>query len=706
MPPSWSQVWRISVPGFPSVGGAGHCPRLRGITRERSSGRLLSATVLTGHLGWLAHLPVVAPGGIGVSDLLLGLPASGQLVAQIRTAATRPSVALVAAALIALAGAGLVLLWMWSSTRPSRPEEGPATSELGPEPPALVDLLTGGFRVEGDAIAATAVDLAARRYFDIDDVGQGNVILTRRRRQPDGEVTRYEKRVLDHVFGRSVDGVTPAAALTLGPEGVSRRWYRGFVREVNSDGRSRGLCRRRWDFVHLAVVWGAVAVVWAVNVLAALTADRGEAIGSAVDPWSMALGVSFLGASGLAYVARRITRSDAQADTPEGLAAASRWLGVRRYFVDHGNFAEQPAPAVKIWERNLAYATAMGLAPRVQAQLPFETEDDHTAWSRETGTWRRVKVRYLSWIPSWGVHPLRVAFTGLVQVVIWGIVGYLALTVARGDVELSSLPEDTRRILNLAAAVVVVAMVPLLLLGLIRLVLGLWDLFPRRTIEGELVRTREFQTGHRLPRVIQWMLWSGRDESGMRRDQRRRTRWYVAVDDGTSDRIVAYSCRSDLWKGVRQGGRVRMKVSPRLGYVSSLEQISPPPSGSGPAVAHELVEDLTDRMGEKMGAVIGGLGASLARMQDMTDEQGRPLLDQPAGEGGTLRDKLEEAREALGQARRQGEGIGVKRGDGSSLLGGLFDRIEEGLAAGAADPGNGGEGSGPGATDRDEDRNA
>ena len=611
----------------------------------------------------------------------IDLAGSHSLLAQSYITSSEPRPLMVLIALAALVAAVAVLLRMWLVTRPNRPEEGPATSELGPEPPALVDLLTGGFTVEGDAVAATAVDLAARRYLDIDDVGDGNVILTRRRRQPPGEITRYEKRVLDHVFSRAVQGVTPAAALTLGPEGVSRRWYRGFVREVNADGRRLGLCHRRWDFTHLAVVWVAVGVAWAASLAAALTTERTPVDRTEVDIWSMALGLVLVGVAGFSYLARRITRSDAQADTPVGLAAASRWLGVRRYFMDHGNFGDQPAPAVRIWERNLAYATAMGLAPKVQAQLPFETEDDHTAWSQETGAWRRVKVRYLSVVPGWGVHPFRVLLTGALQTLIWGAVAYVALLVARGDVEMSGLPDNTRRTVNLVAALAVVVVVPLILLGLVRLVLGLWDLFPRRTVEGELVRAREFRTGHRLPRVVQWMLWSGRDQSGMRRDQRRKVRWYVAVDDGTSDRIVAYSCRSDVWRRVRQGSRVRMKVSPRLGYVSSLEEISPPPTPTGAAVAHELVEDVTDRLGEKMGSVIGGLGTSLARMQDMTDGQGRPLLDQPVDDGGTLREKLQEARDALGRARRQGEGLPVDRGDGSSLLGGLFDRIQEGLEA-------------------------
>ena len=93
----------------------------------------------------------------------IDLAGSHSLLAQSYITSSEPRPLMVLIAVAALVAAGAVLLRMWLVTRPNRPEEGPATSELGPEPPALVDLLTGGFTVEGDAVAATAVDLAARR---------------------------------------------------------------------------------------------------------------------------------------------------------------------------------------------------------------------------------------------------------------------------------------------------------------------------------------------------------------------------------------------------------------------------------------------------------------------------------------------------------------------------------------------------------------
>jgi hypothetical protein len=46
--------------------------------------------------------------------------------------------------------------------------------------------------------------------------------------------------------------------------------------------------------------------------------------------------------------------------------------------------------------------------------------------------------------------------------------------------------------------------------------------------------------------------------------------YYVAVDDGTRDRISAYRVREDLYTRVRQSQTVVAEVAPRLGYVRSL----------------------------------------------------------------------------------------------------------------------------------------
>ncbi|MEX2627499.1 MAG: hypothetical protein WD225_11500 [Ilumatobacteraceae bacterium] len=557
---------------------------------------------------------------------------------------------------LALAGAAL-MGWLHVSTRPSRVRSAGATMDLRNETPAIVDLLTGGFEVEDDAMPATVVDLAARGWFTIEDIGNDRIVLRLRQREPDDELTSYEERVMRHIRKHATDGIVPAPVLTLGPEGVSERWFKGFRREVTAHGRSLGLCHRRWDLKHIVLAWVAVAVAGAPAGIVASGADRTS------DPtgWgtvgNLLVGVAFVIALGLAWYAQKVTRADAQIDTPEGLEAAAHWEGVRKFFGDNGRFEDKPAPSVAIWDRNLAYATALGLAPLVQRQIPFETEHDRTAWSLVTGHWRRVKVSYAARVPGWGQAPWTVALTGLIRGAVAAVLAYAGFWVASNTVEIDAvtISDDQRRIIGLVGLVVAVAMSVAAAWSLLRVVLGVSDLFPRRITEGELVRRRELPTGHWLPNPVQWVLARrsdrryGHDRSGIRlgpnqRDRRRR-RYYLAVDDGTSERIRAFRVRRQIHDQVAQGATIRVKHSPRLGYVTEVTTLAPPRASAADegAEAHPLAAETVDRALSGLGRMMGGAGglqAAMERMESTTGEDGRPVLDQTDDEGVTLRQRL------------------------------------------------------------------
>ncbi len=585
-----------------------------------------------------------------------------------------PVASAVALAIALVCGVGV--LWVWSSTRPRKVSPGPSTMELGDETPALVDMLTGGFEVDDDAVPATAVDLARRGHFDLEDYG-GSVVIRMRSKAADDPLTAYEDRILRHVRAHvTADGTTPAAALTIGPDGVSQRWYRGFVREVTKHGRRLGLCRRRFDLKHLAIAWAlvgvAVAPAWIVIAAAGRTDDP-TAWGSV---GNVLLGLAVLCGVGVFLLAGRLTRSDAQADTPAGREAAARWLGVREAYRSTDSFEEAPAASVAIWERHLAYATAMGLAPRVQRQLPFETEHDRHAWSRATGRWRRVRVRYQSFRPGWGEHPGKVAFGGALQAIVYGAIAYIALAAARSESQLDSLEDEQRQWVALGATILALVAGLAAMYALVKLVIGLADLFPRRTLEGEVVRNRTYRTGHRLPKVVQWAMWSGQDDQGRTREHRRRTRHHLAIDDGSDDRILAYEVRGTIRRDAPQGARVRVRVSPLLGYVSSVDLLSPPPrsAASEPGVPHALVDDTMKAVG---GGLASKLDDVLERGAEITDEHGRSLLEQTDDEGVTLERRLQESREQLDRLRSD------PRVAGSPLAGLLdaFDRSDDNLRA-------------------------
>ena len=58
-------------------------------------------------------------------------------------------------------------------------------------------------------------------------------------------------------------------------------------------------------------------------------------------------------------------------DTPAGSAAAARWLGVADYLRANDSFRDTPPAGVAIWDRLLAYGTALGVAYATAAALPI-----------------------------------------------------------------------------------------------------------------------------------------------------------------------------------------------------------------------------------------------------------------------------------------------------------------------------------------------
>lgn len=575
----------------------------------------------------------------------------------------------------ALAMAGMILLRR--STAPNRVASTGATMELRDETPALVDLLTGGFEVADDAVPATVVDLSGRGWFTIEDLGGRVVIRTRSRRPADDAPTAYEERVLRHIARHAIDGVVPTEVLTIGPEGVSERWFTGFVREVTKHGRSLGLCRRRWDKKHLAIAWGLAAAAFAPAVLVSSAADRASEPSAWGSLGNLLIGLAFLIAIGVAWSAGRITRSDAQADTPLGLEVAAHWWAVRNHYRTVGDFDDKPAASVAIWDRHLAYATAMGLARRVQREIPFETEHDNHAWSRATGEWRRIKVRYQAFRPSWGQHPVRVLFEGLVQGAIAGALAVLALYVVREESVFESLTDEQRRWISLAGLLVALLAAAVCAFCVLKFVLGASDLFARRTVEGELVRAREFHANHKLPKIMQRLIRAGSDRYRTGNVHDRQATYHLAIDDGSDESVVAYTVKPSTYGQVRQGARVRARVSPRLGYVAEIETLAPPPrsAASEAPSLHPLVEET---IGKVASASAGAMSSVLSRAESMTDDRGRPLLDQPDDDGVSMRQRIEQSQGRLDQLRNDPRLASSPFGELlDSFLGGVADTEPE-----------------------------
>jgi Predicted membrane protein (DUF2207) len=405
-----------------------------------------------------------------------------------------------------LFAAGVVFLLR----RPPDPLVGPKTLDLGPEPPAVANFLVHGFRVTSDAVAATLLDLAARNVVDLEQRGPG-VYYVRLRGSSNEQLTTYERRVLDLLEERASDGVVPAGDLTTGTKQESARWRKAFDGDVVTEARVHGLSRD-------AVDGRVFSVLTALALLPALSVW-------ALSSWQFGALV-FVGALALLG---KIRAWHTQRETPAGLEAASRWLGVRQALLEDEEFKRQTPVTVELWNRHLAYGAALGAAPGAIGALPMGVESDTHAWSAYGGSWRPVRVVYPRlWPPGWGTDPLFALFAAAAVVV-----GATAFLYFVGTPLL-----DAGSLGHLAFAIACAIVV-----GGVAVVVRSWsDWLSEGEVTGPILRLRRFG------------------------DEKHR-RYYVAVDDGRSSSIRAWRVSAGRYQGLEQGEMVTVHLTRNLGCV-------------------------------------------------------------------------------------------------------------------------------------------
>lgn len=450
-----------------------------------------------------------------------------------------PLVAAVVAGLGVAAWFGLLGLFAVATRSPSpRPGPPPDANGLDAESPALVDLLTGNWRLCEEAAAATVLDLAARRVVAVEEVGP-ELSLVRLGRGGVPQLAAYERLVLDHLRRLAArDGVVATGALAEGNRNL-KSWWKSFTHAVIEEARARGLSQRRWSPWHRTVL-SAAAVLPGVLVAFALMlvpSDDGDSfLGS--------LGAGFVAWAALVAISEKV---NGERGTALGVEVAGRWLGLREQ-LSAGRFAEQPAAAVTIWGRPLAYAAALGLAPRAVASLPIASAaDDRRAWSDFGGMWHVVDVRYRGRGPLGGLLWGRTAWSGLGAAAIVGfgtfVASFMLLLVAGGFLDVG--PDDpiaAARWIALAVAAVVVVM-------------ALTDLVSRPEVRGQVVRKRCF----------------ARRSSG----DTPKYRYWIAIDEGTSREVRAFGIDEERWHPLQEGDVVTARVGRRLGRIYDVEVITP-----------------------------------------------------------------------------------------------------------------------------------
>ena len=467
-----------------------------------------------------------------------------------------------------IAGA-LALLWLLLLglcavlTDPRKVDAGPATLDLGgPEPPAVVNLIARDWRLEHESLPATLLDLAARKHVGIEQVGDQTYV--RSRPTPSGPsagdtLTAYEDMVLDHVRGlarQGDDAMVPAQALTTGPGEASKGWWRNYRHAVERDARDRGLARKRWSpATHTLLVVAGLAVAVAVGLAFSALPPTDSSDGDDDNPLVGGFFTALVTSGGVIAAVESVGKR--QRDTAAGRTAAARWLGLREMLAQDELFSEQPPAGVAVWDRHIAYGAALGVAHGAVSALPLGAESDTTAWSPVGGRWRVVHIRYPHYVPpGYGNHPAWALCGGLLQLaftvsVLYGVLGVLLDWFY--DLQQEGNEVASSQAVELGVLVgcgVVAAVVGFFALRAVWMtVVGLADLISgRHAVEGRVLRFRV----------------RGQDNNKVT---------FVAVDDGTSDRVRAWLFRRSTH--APQGSTVRASVTKRLQHVRDLDVVAP-----------------------------------------------------------------------------------------------------------------------------------
>jgi Predicted membrane protein (DUF2207) len=461
-----------------------------------------------------------------------------------------------------VASAGVAVVWLielavvMAIRRIPKIHSTPAGMDLPPESPAVAGMLAADFVVPDETAPAVLLDLAARHIVDLDEVQPGRTIC-RVRAGTDDSLSAAEARVLDAIRDKAVGGVVPTDALTTGTEDMSKGWHRALARAVVIESQSNDLTIDRWPKSLVAVLGTGLGLVLVLLALAVsshdVLADNDEvlaAITGAISVAVIALGV---------LVVTHLGRSLAQLPTDAGREAAARVAGLERQLQEDTALADLPPAAVKVRGRYLAYAAIFGAAPLAVALLPMGAEDDRRAWSSFGGRWHRVRVRYPRVMPpAWGRSPGSATLLALA-------VGAAAVLGTRGLVSLAGsdrpvgLGVDAWNWFELGVVVAIVPLAAAFLWSVWVLLRALPDIGGHRSVHGAVVRSRRFQR-----RV-------GADDT--------RYLLFLAIDDGTSDRIRAFRVREAMWHEVSQGDVVDADVTPLLGYVRSVQPAAPSKPG-------------------------------------------------------------------------------------------------------------------------------
>lgn len=261
----------------------------------------------------------------------------------------------VAAPVVSVSGLiALVLLWFGFGREPrSREVTGEYWREPLDDPPAVaLTNLRRGSVPQGDAIAATIIDMAQRGYLTIEGVHQERFgpdkqfhVFRWAGKNYEPDVRPFEKRVMEMVFhGRTEVTDDDISDWAKAHRTTAASRLSGMTTMLHQEHERRGYDAptQGWALALLALVCLLVGGTGALAIVA-----------GAWQGWIAVPAAIVLFVLGLSLLSNR---------SQAGAEAAARAEGLKRYLKDFSNLEEAPVGHLILWERYLVYAVAFGVA--------------------------------------------------------------------------------------------------------------------------------------------------------------------------------------------------------------------------------------------------------------------------------------------------------------------------------------------------------
>lgn len=181
-------------------------------------------------------------------------------------------------------------------------------------------------------------------------------------------------------------------------------------------------------------------------------------------------------------------------------------------------------------------------------------------------TWARFAGMTLR--PWSGTSPASLIGRGLVSLVISGVLAYFFLQILSPQSGIAGMASDELAFLESALVPAIIVAALMGLYAVARIVVGIIDFVPRRTVHGTVVSLRQRRVGDFLPRFLQHRIFGRGQHVG---HDRRRTRTELVLS--TAEGTRSWTLRDQrLASRLAVGRPVTIRVSPLAGYVAEAQQ--------------------------------------------------------------------------------------------------------------------------------------